>query len=116
MGDKYDISGQVGAVGPRAHAHDLTFTQIWNQVENKLDLTALAKDLQRLHEVLERDATDPAKKLAAGAVAAAEQSARQKDGPKVIEYLKTAGTWALSVAEKIGVEVATVALKGALGL
>jgi hypothetical protein len=116
MGDKYDISGQAGAVGPRAHAHDLTFNQIWNQVQNKLDLTQLANELQKLHEVLEREATEPSQKLAAGAVAAARQSARQKDGPKALEYLKTAGTWALGVAEKIGVDVATEALKGALGL
>jgi hypothetical protein len=116
MGDKYNISGQTGAVGPGAHAHDLTFNQIWNQVENRVDLAQLANELQKLHEALEREATEPSQKLAAGAVAAAEQSARQKDGPKALEYLKTAGSWALGVAEKIGVGVATTALKSALGL
>jgi hypothetical protein len=34
MGDKYVVS-QAGAVGPEAHAHDMTFNQIWNQVEEK---------------------------------------------------------------------------------
>jgi hypothetical protein len=116
MGDKYDVSGQAGAVGPHAHAHDMTFTQVWNQLAAKLDLAQLANELQRLREALEREATEPAQKLAAGAVAAAEQSARQKDGPKVIEYLKTAGEWALKVSEKIGVALATAALKGALGM
>lgn len=116
MGDKYNVSGQTGVVGPNAHAHDLTFNQVWNQLENKLDFTQLAKELQLLHEALEREATEPAQKLAAGAVAAAEQSARQKDGPKVIEYLKTAGKLALGVAEKIGLDVAKDAVKGALGI
>jgi hypothetical protein len=45
-----------------------------------------------------------------------KQTARQKDGPKTIKHLKIAGTWVLGVAEKIGVEVAKKALKGALGL
>jgi len=116
MGDKYSVSGQAGAVGPQAHAHDMTFTQVWNQLENKVDLARLADELERLRQVMEREATEPSHKLAAGAVAAAEQSARQKDGPKVIEYLKSAGQWSLKIAEQIGVELAKTALKGALGL
>ncbi len=116
MGDQYNISGQTGAVGPNAHAHDMAFTQTWSQLENKTDLGKLAEELVRLREAMERDAVAPEEKLAVGAVAAAEQSARQKDGPKVVEYLKTAGKWALSVAEKIGVDLAKEALKGTLGL
>ncbi len=30
MRDKYDVRGQTGAVGAGAHAHDMTFNQIWN--------------------------------------------------------------------------------------
>jgi len=116
MGDKYSVSGQAGAVGPQAHAHDMTFTQTWNQLESKVDLARLADELQRLRQAMEREASEPGHKLAAGAVAAAEQSARQKDGPKVIEYLKSAGQWSFKIAEQIGVEVAKSALKGALGL
>ena len=116
MGDKYSISGQAGAVGPQAHAHDMTFTQVWNQLENKVDLARLADELERLRQAIEREANEPSYKLAAGAVAAAEQSARQKDGPKMIEYLKSAGQWSLKIAEQIGLELAKTALKGALGL
>jgi hypothetical protein len=117
VGDKYSISGPTGMiVGRNSHVHDITFAQTWSQVENKLDLDRLAIDLQQLHKILEREGSEPAQKLAAGAVAAAEQSARQKDGPKTLEYLKTAGTWALSIADKIGVEVAAQALKAALGI
>src|SRR5262249_15021182 len=54
MGDKYDVSGQAGAIGPNASAHDMTFTQIWNQLDAKLELAQLANELQRLREALER--------------------------------------------------------------
>lgn len=116
MGDQYNVTGQAGAVGPGAHAHDMTFSQVWNHLENRVDLVRLAEELSKLRVAMEREATDPAHRLAVGAVAAAEQSAQQKDGPKALEYLKTAGKWALGVAEKIGTELAKQALKGALGL
>jgi hypothetical protein len=116
MGDQYNVSGQAGAVGPQAHAHDMTLTQVWNQLENQLDLAKLADELHQLRQAMEREASEPGHKLAAGAVAAAEQSARQKEGPQALEYLKSAGKWALGVAEKIGVNVASAAIKGALGV
>jgi hypothetical protein len=116
MGDQYNISGQAGAVGPQSHAHDMTFSQIWNQIEKNGDISRLADELRRLREAMEREAADPGHKVAVAAVEAAEHSARQKDGPKTIEFLKTAGKWALSVAEKIGVDLAKEAIKGALGI
>jgi hypothetical protein len=116
MGDQYNVHGQAGAVGANAYAHDMTFNQVWNQLESRLDLAKLADDLGRLREAMEREAAEPGHRLAAGAVAAAEQSAREKDGPKVMEYLKAAGKWAWSIAEKIGADLAKEALKGALGL
>jgi len=116
MGDQYNIPGQAGAVGPQAHAHDITFTQTWNQLKESVDLDKLAEELRQLRVAMEESASEPGHRMATGAIAAAEESARQKDGPKVIEYLKSGGKWALGVAEKIGVGVATVAIKGALGL
>ena len=35
--DTYNISGQVGAVGPNAHAHDITFNQIGSRIEQSMD-------------------------------------------------------------------------------
>ncbi len=116
MGDQYNVSGQTAAVGPKAHVHDISFNQVWNQLSNNIDLVRLADELRQLHDALERQATDPAQKLAVGAIAAAEQSAREKDGPKMLEYLKVGGKWALGVAEKIGVDLAKVAIEGALGI
>ena len=51
-----------------------------------------------------------------GAVANAEQSAKVGNGPKTLKSLKSAGKWAPGFAEKIGVGVATAALKSALGI
>jgi internalin A len=116
MGDQYNVSGQAGALGPNAHAHDMSFSQAWSKVENTVDLARLAEELGRLHEALELRATEPAQKLAAGAIAAAEQSAKQKNGPKALEYLKMGGKWAVDVAGQIGVEVAKTAITSALGV
>jgi hypothetical protein len=116
MGDQYNVYGQSGAVGANAHAHDITFNQVWNQLESRVDLGKLAEEHARLRVAMDRDAAAPGEKLAVGAVAAAEECARRKDGPKVVEYLKTAGRWALGVAEKIGVSVASEAIKGSLGM
>jgi hypothetical protein len=116
MGDQYNNSGQAGAIGPGAHAHDMTFQQIWNQIGKQVDLTALADELAKLHAAMEREAKQPSEKFAAGAIAAAEESAKQKDGPKVMEYLKSEGKWAFSIAEQIGVDLAKEALKSSLGL
>src|SRR2546427_5596828 len=92
MGDKY--VGQAGIMG-HVHARDILITQTWNRLENKIDLIQLAQELQQLREAMEREGSEPAHKLAIGAVGAAEQSARQKDGPKVIDYLRASGNWAL---------------------
>lgn len=116
MGDKYNVSGQAGAVGPSAHAHNMSFSQIWNEIEAKGDGSRLAEELQRLRAAMEQEASDPEHRISIAAVDAAEQAARQNNGTKTIEYLKTAGRWTLGVAEKIGVEVAKSAIKAALGL
>lgn len=116
MGDQYNVSGQAGAVGPQAHAHEMTFSQTWQQLQGTVDLGTLAAQLRTLQEAMQREGIEPGHRLAAGAVGAAEQSAREGDGPKVVEYLKAGGQWALSIAEKIGVGLATSVIKSALGL
>jgi hypothetical protein len=115
MGNKINLSNStVGVIGD--HAQNVTVTQAWNNLSPNINLVELADQLRRLGEALGNEATQPSQKLAVGAIAAAEQSARDKDGPKVLEYLKTAGKWAFDVAEKIGVEVAKDAIKVALAL
>lgn len=115
MGDKYDIYGQAGAVGRDAHAHEMTFSQTWQQMQGSIDLAKVAAELRQLQEAMQREAVEPEHKFATGAINAAEQCARDGNGPKMLEYLKSSGKWTLSVAEKIGVGVAAAVIKDALG-
>jgi HEAT repeat protein len=115
MGDKY-TAGQVGAQGHKAHAHDLTFNQIWNQVGDRINLSELAEELAELRLKLKKDAIEPEHDISIGAIASAESSAKNGNGPETLEFLSKAGKWALDVAIKIGVPVATEALKTASGL
>ena len=114
VGDQYKV-GQAGAVGPNSHAHDLTFQQVWNEAGANLDLEVLASELAQLRQALRHSATSAEEDAATGEVALAEVAANQKDGPKALAHLKNAGKWALGVAEKIGVGVATAAIKSAIG-
>ncbi|MDO9714220.1 pentapeptide repeat-containing protein [Paracraurococcus lichenis] len=109
--DTYNVSGQAGAVAPRAHAHDNTF----QQVQGGVDLAKLAEELGRLRAAMKGEATGTREQdKAIGAVADAEEAAAKGDGQAALGYLKSAGKWALGVAEKIGVAVATEALKRAM--
>jgi uncharacterized protein YjbI with pentapeptide repeats len=110
--DTYNISGQAGAVGPDAHAHDMTFQQI----QNSLDLSKLAEELGRLRSVMKQETEGTREQdKAVAAVAEAEEAAIKGDGPTALRHLRTAGKWALGIAEKIGVSVAADAIKKALG-
>jgi hypothetical protein len=116
MGDKY-YTGVAGAVGPGAQ----NFGQVWSQVGGNIPLDKLGPELGRLREAMKSEAmkseeTKPEQDMAIGAVAAAQQAANNGSGPKALEYLKSAGEWALQVAEKIGVGVATAAIKSSLGV
>jgi hypothetical protein len=115
MGDTY-IAGQVGAQGPHAHAHDINFHQLWSYTGQSLDLPALATQLATLRQHLRQEAVKPEHDIAIGAVANAEVAAKEGNGPKTLEFLSKAGQWTLDNATKIGVGIATAALKTALGL
>lgn len=115
MGDRYS-AGQAGVQGPGAHAHDMTFNQIWTQSGDGIDLRALGGDLEGLREHLRGAANLPEHDVAIGAVANAEIAAKAGDGPGALAWLAKAGEWALDNASKIGVGVAVAALKAALGV
>jgi hypothetical protein len=114
--ETYNIKGQTGAVGPGAHAEHMIFNQLWNENKDKIDLSALSKELAELRSTLKEEATEPEHDMSIGAIASAERSAKEGNGPKALEYLKNAGVWAFDKATKISVPVATAALKAALGL
>jgi hypothetical protein len=113
MGDKYEV-GQAGAVGPNAHAHDMTFQQIWSQSD--IHLPTLAAELSQLRSAMRQEVNTPEHDIAIGQIAEAEAAAANGDGPKALEHLKKSGKWAFDVATKIGVGVATAALKTSLGI
>jgi hypothetical protein len=51
---------------------------------------------------------------AIAAVAEAEEAAIKGDAPTLLRHLKAVGKWTLGIAEKIGVSVATEAIKRAM--
>ena len=65
---------------------------------------------------MRQQATGAAHDVAIGEVAAAQTAAAEGNGAKALEHLRNAGRWALDVSTKVGIGVATAALKTALGL
>ena len=114
MGDNYS-AGQAAAMGPSAQASGNTFQQVWEQHQGSIDLHSLARELETLRGLMRKEATDPVHDVAIGEVAAAQTAATGGNGAKALEHLRNAGKWAFDVSTKIGVGVATAALKTALG-
>ena len=113
-GDSYTI-GQAGAVGPHAHAHDMNFNQIWNEVAGSIDLPQLAKELSKLRLEMKKEAIEPEQDIAVSEIAKAEQAAKSGNGSKTLEHLKSAGKWAFNIATKIGTNLAVEAIKKSMG-
>lgn len=113
MGDIYNV-GQGGAIGPNAHAHDITFNQIWNQLQGSIELPKLGEELARLRQAMKKEAVEPEQDIAISEIAKAEQAAKSGNGPKVLEHLKSAGKWALDVATKIGTSLTVEVIKKSL--
>ena len=115
MGDKY-TTGQAGAVGPGSSSSGNTFNQIWQQHSGQIDLPELARELEKLRTEMRSDAESAEHDVSIGAVATAQAAAENGDGPGALAHLETAGKWALDVATKIGVGVATAAIKSSMGM
>ncbi|MDG2530112.1 hypothetical protein [Caulobacter endophyticus] len=82
-----------------------------------IDLAALAAELDTLRAAMKAQATGAAEEdVAIGAVAAAQAAAKAGDESGALKALKSAGKWALGVAEKVAAPIATAALKPLLGL
>src|SRR5262249_2518892 len=78
------------------------------------DFDRLADELAELRLRMCQRVVDPAQLKALDAVNKAEEAARGKDQRTALDQLRKAGQWALDIATKIGVQVATDALKKAL--
>jgi hypothetical protein len=113
MRDKIDVSnsGQIGAIGSNAKSAENIFSQNWSKIETEVDLEALAMELARLRGVLRSNATTVEEDQSVAHVGAAENAAKQNDGPTALRHLKSAGQWAFDVATKIGTAIAEKPLK-----
>jgi len=114
-GDRYEMSGQAGVVGPHAHGHDMNFSQLL-QMTSKIDLAKLADELSQLRKEMKSEPNTPERDASIGEIAAAEVAAKNERGPLALEHLKKAGNLALEIAEKISTTVAASAIKSSLGL
>lgn len=110
------IVGRAGAVGPKASAANTTFNENYGTILQGIEMVALAEGLATLKQNMAGKATTTEHFNTIAAVSAAEDAARSGDETTVVEKLKAAGTWALDVATKIGVTVASEAIKKASGL
>jgi hypothetical protein len=119
MGPKYEVK-QAGIVGEGNTVVGNTFQQAWAEAGPGIDMEHLAEELSKLRDALKAapapGADEGDQDIAIGAVRIAELEARKGDGPAALAALKNAGKWTLVVAEKIGVNLATAALKSAMGL
>lgn len=115
MGDSYSVSGQAGAVGSNAHAHDMVFNQIGKQIEQSMDLAALANELEKLRQELKKEAATEEHDIIVSDIIKAKKAAEEKNSSKVAEYLKSSGKWALDVATRIGTSLAADAIKHSMG-
>jgi hypothetical protein len=110
IGDTYS-AGQAGAIGPGATASNMSFRQLWNQMQGSVSIEELIKELGALRSAMRLEASEPEHEISIGAIAAAEAAAKEGDGAKALEYLKKAGTWAVDVATKIRVNIMSSILK-----
>lgn len=115
MGDKY-TTGQAGAVGPASSSTGNTINHIWQQNSDKVDLPALAVELDQLRKAMKRADATADQDAALGAVASAQAAAEKGDGPGALSHLKIAGKRSLDAAKEIGVGVAIAAIMSATTL
>ena len=114
--DKYE-AGQVGAQGPDAHAHDMTFNQLWNDCHKDVNLSVLANELELVRKKMASQAGDSVEAaVAGGEIAKAEIAAKQDDGPRVMRHLKSAGKWALDFATSVGSSLVAEVIKKSMGM
>ena len=115
MGDKYEISGQAGAVGPGSTAQGNTFQQM--QGSDAVVSEQLLEELARLREALAAQATTPDELREVASVEAAEAAAKREGLAGATRKLAGGvGKWALETATKIGTPVAAKAIQSVLGL
>lgn len=115
IGDTYNVSGQAVA-GPNVNVNEITFNQITNIIDESMEYSQLADELSRLRQAMSQEARETEQHIAVGDVAKAEKAAKEEDSSNVVNSLKSVGGWALDVATKIGVSLASEIIKHSMGM
>ncbi len=120
MTDKpVQVSGVKNSVVVVGSVEGSIYNQSLVNAESNLkqeDIAKLREELSLLRQNMSREAKTSDESIAAGEVAKAEKSLEEKDIQNALKHLKSAGTWALDVAQKIGVPVAIEFIKRALAM
>ena len=111
MGDTYHVQ-QAVAVGPQATANNTTLIQ--NNSTNSINYEELANQLSKLRNEMRKASITAEHDESLGAIAAAEKAVHDKNIVTANKHLKKAGTWALSVAENLGISLAIKLIEKAL--
>lgn len=117
VGDKITVGKAHVVMGSNASAGNIsTHGQVSGTSLPVQDLSKLADELALLRQAMKQEGTLPEHDIALGAVAAAERATREGDTASAASHLKSAGRWCLDIAGKIGVSVASEAIKSALSI
>ena len=107
-------AGEIGVIGE--NTGNVSFNQVWNRIENSIDLPALAEELANVQKQMLANVRQSDDYAAIGEVGHALEAARDGDGPGVLRYLKSAGKVALDIGTKISADLAVAAAKAGMGL
>jgi hypothetical protein len=106
----------TGGVGGSVKVGNISADEAWTKHAASIDLPKLADELAKLLPALRSQAAAPEQDDAVAAVSKAQAAATAGDGPKTFKWLRKAGAWALDTTNKIGVGLATAAIKAAMGM
>jgi hypothetical protein len=116
MGDSFEFNGPVQNNGNLGGTGNKASVQHADQDGGGTsELRRLADQLAQLRAVLEAGPRTPTEQQSIEQVRQAEAAARAGDEGTVSRHLAVAGRWVLGVAERIGVELATTALRASIG-
>lgn len=112
-GNEYNFTNsQIGAAGENARAEGFTQNQM---VHQPVDLLVLDTELGQALEVARTRATEPDQKAATIYLESAKEEAKKGNESKALGYLKSAGKWALDIAEDIGTKLLAETIKSQMG-
>jgi hypothetical protein len=114
-GDQFNNYGIAGAIGPHSTG-TVNYQQEWRAIQNQVDLSALAVELERLRKHLLQSASSYSDYEDLGLLAEAEKQVKEQDGSKAMEFLSKCRKGALGIAKDIGTEIAAKVIAKSMGL